>query len=76
MWRAGCFVTGQCGAGQRVEPGGSGGGKTRRHGGTTSGHGDLNLGSQSQSTWGAAQPLPPNYPLSLETPGVRVGFSQ
>lgn len=38
-------------------------------GGTKSGHRDLNPGSQSPNTSRAPQPLPSNYPLSLENSG-------
>lgn len=38
------------------------GGNTGGYDGTKLGHGDLNLGSQSRSTSGAAQQPSPNYP--------------
>lgn len=67
----GCFVTGQYGIGQRDELGGGGteSGEDSVPGGTKSGHQDLNPGSQSPNTTRAAQPLPSNYPLSLENSG-------
>lgn len=39
--------------------------------GTQLGHRDLNLRSQSQDTWRAAQQLLPIYPLSLENSAER-----